>query len=382
MTSHDWLASRRVALILAGSVSSLALLHCFGDGHAPNPIGDTTGGDDAGAQPFLFQSQGCAYQVVVPTTRAFTDFAPDDAKAPSDPSQAVPERVRIGLGGGTTKGKPGYADPTTSVAFTWETAIATTNAKVKLGTAPSSLTDVHAGYSFTSPPPEVGFGSSDPPEYAHEVHVCGLKAGTTYYYQVGGGASGSEIWSATQSFTTVPAAGSKITVGVFGDSRDKVGTWQTVHERMRDAAPSLLLVSGDVVDFGTEESLFSQWLDAIWKDPSDATKFLSLGQFLMVPVAGNHENDSSQFYANFANPRRRPELRRAVRVVRRRQHALRDGRRPVDRQRGAGDGRRGDRVAQGRPRGRRRRSREPPVHRRDQSSRDASRRRTTRPTAT
>ena len=173
---------------------------------------------------------------------------------------------------------------------------------MRIGTSPTSFGAPQSGFVYTNPPPSSGFGSSDPTGYFHQVHVCGLSPATTYYYQVGGGASGKEIWSATQSFTTVPASG-KITVGVFGDARDTVGTWQLVHERMRGVAPNLLLVSGDIVDIGTEESLFSQWLDAIWTDPSDAgTGFFTLGQFMMVPVAGNHENDSSQFFANFTIP--------------------------------------------------------------------------------
>ena len=64
----------------------------------------------------------------------------------------------------------------------------------------------------------------------HQVDVCGLTPGTTYYYQVGGGAAGGEIWSATQSFTTVPAAGDPITVGVYGDARvirSPPGSWST-----------------------------------------------------------------------------------------------------------------------------------------------------------
>jgi len=40
---------------------------------------------------------------------------------------------------------------------------------------------------------------------------------------------------------------------------------------------------------GGEESLFSQWLDAIWQDPNNAGQFLTLGQLLFLPVAGNHE---------------------------------------------------------------------------------------------
>ncbi len=169
-------------------------------------------------------------------------------------------RVRAGLGGGTTKPAPGdggaaaagYADPTTTVELLWETTTATTNAKVRFGTSPAALITTQSGFVYTSPPPSAGFGSSDPAGYFHQVDVCGLTPGTRYYYQVGGGAAGSEIWSATQSFSTVPAIGNSVTVGIFGDARDLVTTWQLVNQRMRDASPSLLLVSGDIVDRRTE----------------------------------------------------------------------------------------------------------------------------------
>jgi hypothetical protein len=310
MTPRSKLAFAGLPLLALTPLVAISAIHC-GNGIASHAVdaGSVGATADAGASAFTFSPTGCAYTVAIPATRPFTDYAPDDAKAPADPSSAAPVRVRVGLGGGTTKPAAGaangdYADPTTTAAILWETTAANTNAKVRFGTAPGALTSTQSGFVFTSPPPASGFGSSDNPAYMHQVDLCGLTPGTTYYYQVGGGAKGSEIWSATQSFATVPATGSKVTVGIFGDARDLVSTWQLVNQRMRDAAPNLLLVSGDIVDIGAEESLFSQWLDAIWLDPSDAggTGFITLGQVMMVPVAGNHENDSSQFFANFAIP--------------------------------------------------------------------------------
>jgi hypothetical protein len=136
---------------------------------------------------------------------------------------------------------------------------------------------------------------------AHAVHVCGLTAGTTYYYQVGGGPTGSETWSATQSFTTVPDTGT-VTVGVLGDARDTLSTWTLVHERMLTAGANIQLIPGDIVDLGASGDLWTQWLTAIWKDTQNAGKFITLGQQLMVPIAGNHEGESSQFYGNWVIP--------------------------------------------------------------------------------
>ena len=258
------------------------------------------GGGDAGDGSFTFQPQGCGYAVFAPATRALTDFATNDTAA-ADAASAAPVRVRLGLGGGTSLGKSGYADPSTTAAFTWETAGATRGAKVKLGADPSALTDAHAGFSFTLPPPAVGLGANEASSNMHEVHVCGLAPGKTYYYQVGGGVAGAEVWSATQSFTTVPTSG-KVTIGLLGDSRDSVDTWQLAQLRMRDAGVNIQLISGDLVDIGTLEALYVRALDAAWKDPKDGSKFITLGQQMMVPIAGNHENEAARFYGNFAIP--------------------------------------------------------------------------------
>ena len=279
----------------AQSLLLLAVLAtgCSGKSSSAPPSGDDAG-DSGGVTSFTYAPQGCNYSYEAPSVLGYTGFALDDT-GPVDATMGKPQRVRVGLAGGTDKGQPGYADPTTSAAFTWETAEANHAAKVKLGASASALTDVHAGYSFIAPAL-----LGDPPTNLHEVHVCGLKPNTTYYYQVGGGPSGSEVWSATQTFTTVPASG-KITIGILGDARDSVDTWTATQLRMRDAAVAMQLFGGDFIDLPLEHE-FSQWLDAAWHDPNDATKFLTLGQQLILPIAGNHENESANFYANFAIP--------------------------------------------------------------------------------
>jgi predicted phosphodiesterase len=278
----------------------LALLALAPLSLSPLACGSTSSGPTQTATFSTYAPQGCAYTVTPPASRGFTDLALDDPKAAVDPTQDAPVRVRIGLGGGATAGQPGYADPTTSAVFTWETAAPTHAAQVRIGTSASSMTDVHTGYSWTTPPPTVGIGTGEPPGYFHEVHVCGLQPGTTYFYQVGGGA-GAGAWSATQTFGTPPAAG-PVLVGFSGDSRDDVNVFQLVQERMRDAGVQLQLMSGDLVLWGTQESLYAEWLDAIWKDPNDPTRFLTLGQMPILSVGGNHENQSSQYFANWALP--------------------------------------------------------------------------------
>jgi hypothetical protein len=285
----------------------VALAHC-GDGVAPHPYNPNgtptaptgTTSPDGAPGVFTYAPKGCPYTFTPSSTRPFTDYGLDDTTAAPAGGGATPVRLRVGLAGGTTKGQPDYADPSTTAAFLWETFAETTNAKLRFGTNPGALTTVQSGYVYASPP----LLASDPTGYFHEVDVCGLTPGTTYYYQVGGGAAGSEVWSQTQQFTTVPSSGS-ITVGVYGDARDTVGTWKLVNERMRGAAPNLLLISGDIVDIGVDEGLFQEWLDNAWTELPDggaAGPFITLGSFIMVPAPGNHENDSSQFFANFPIP--------------------------------------------------------------------------------
>ncbi|MDB5220207.1 MAG: Ser/Thr protein phosphatase family protein [Myxococcaceae bacterium] len=252
---------------------------------------------DGGAAPstFAYHGEGCSYDVVPAERNAFVDLALDDAAAPG----ADPVRVRLGLGGDTKSDGPGYADPSHTAVVTWETASASRAARVRIATTPAGPFLPVSGYSWTTPPPEVGFGANEPATSMHEVHLCGLEAGRTYYYQAGGGAP--ETWSATQSFTTVPASGA-VTVGILGDARDKVDVWQATQRRMRDRAVNLQVTTGDLVFTGTQQSLYDQWLGAIWKDPADPNRFVTLGQQMMVMLAGNHENDAARFFGAFSVP--------------------------------------------------------------------------------
>lgn len=243
---------------------------------------------------------GCQYTVTPPASRGFTGFALD-SEAPVTTADGAPIRVRLGLGGGTDSSASGYADPSTTMAFAWETTGDIQAAKVRFGKGMGPMDKVQKGYSWTTPPPERGLGTTEPAVHMHEVHVCGLEPGTTYSYQVGGGAAGSEVWSDTQSFTTPPATG-KVTVGVSGDARDSIDVWTQVQRRFRDGAVSMQVFTGDLVLTGTLESLFVNWLTPIWRDAQQPGKFVTLGQQLIVTIAGNHENASSQFYGNFVLP--------------------------------------------------------------------------------
>jgi acid phosphatase type 7 len=297
-----------LALLTLGLASACGASHAAS---APDGGPDASNGTDASNATSCgagcYAPTGCEYQVAPPESAAralgYTDFSVDTSSPVASTSGATPERVRVGLGGNTALGKPGYADPTTTAVFTWETAEADSNAKVQISARPSSLSDIHTGYTWTSP---AALGSSA--FHMHEVHVCGLRPATTYDYEVGGGAPGKEVWSARQSFTTVPSSG-PVTVGVYGDARVTVSTWQIVNLRMKSKAVNLDLISGDIVELGPSEPEWAQWLDAIWTSGSEAEAgvratgaFLTLGEQMMVPIAGNHEAESTDFYSNWSIP--------------------------------------------------------------------------------
>jgi acid phosphatase type 7 len=260
----------------------------------PSPAIDD-GGADA-ARSFTYAPVGCPYTVTPPLLRGYQSLALDDGAAITDVAGATPARVRIGLGG-PSRG----ADPTTTASFTWDTPAQVNAAQVRIGTSMAALTTVQKGYVWQTPPPTMGLGSAEPAANMHEVHVCGLSPATTYTYQVGGGPAGQDVWSAPQTFTTLPASGT-IVVGVSGDARDSASIFQLLQERMRDAAVSMQIFSGDLILIDVDESLYASWLTAAWTDPSNPSAFLTLGQELILPVAGNHEDSSPQFYGNFSLP--------------------------------------------------------------------------------
>src|SRR5450432_2546467 len=94
----------------------LVLAACGSNGSTPNPLDASTNAD--AATGFAYAPAGCAYTFTPPDSDAFTDLANDGTDVMTDVASSAPVRVRIGVGGGTTAGKPGYADITTTAAFT------------------------------------------------------------------------------------------------------------------------------------------------------------------------------------------------------------------------------------------------------------------------
>ncbi len=293
--------ARASAFVLLFTLSAALVAACSKDDAAPGGTGATTatgaggaggagtGGAGGALAGFTYEPKGCGYTATLDGTRG-AEFAPGDDKLGAAPA---PLRVRLGLGGGTKLGAPGYADPARSAALVWDTDPGTTASAVRLGASADALDLAIAGFSYALP--------GTVPVRIHRADACGLTPKTTYYYQVGGGPAGKEVWSDVRSFTTAAAAdpGADLVIGVSGDSRDSIDVvWPLVQTRMAKAGVDLQLFSGDsikgLLPDGSEAD-YATWLDG-------AGKAGTLGTSWIAAVGGNHENLHAQWLGNHALP--------------------------------------------------------------------------------
>jgi hypothetical protein len=253
-----------------------------------------------GGNPTLqsFSLKGCSFSVAPrPEYKSYSESAPTVGKSPNI------RRVRLGLGGNVAVGAAGHADPATTIGFAWQTDDGTLASEVSWGKTPDpagwASSDRASGVTWLTPEGDLN-GKGD--ERMHEAYLCGLSPATTYYYRVGGGASGSEVWSEVYSFTTTPAAGdSKVVIGVTGDSRGQQNdAWRVLQRRMMLAGATMQLFSGDMVNLAPDQGEWEQWLDSAWKD-ADGTP-LTLGQLLSLSAHGNHDNHTALFFGNLVLP--------------------------------------------------------------------------------
>lgn len=237
-----------------------------------------------------FTPKGCAYTVKHPAIDGFPGFDLHADVASADPQLRY---VFRGLGGDVTSGGNGYADPSTSFAIGWQTDDATTASRIRYGTSADKLDQTADGYSYL-----LDLGGST--VRFHEAHVCGLAPGRTYYYQVGGGPAGKEVWSTVASTTTAPAVGGTdaVKIGIVGDTRDATGmtdlpVWHAITTRYKADGTPLVLFSGDMVIVGANQGYWDIWNKAA-QDASPSTFFA------LAP--GNHENEQVRFFAHAVMP--------------------------------------------------------------------------------
>ncbi|UQA59666.1 purple acid phosphatase family protein [Polyangium aurulentum] len=291
MTNHRKTNPGRGSLLLLGSLALLAPACADDPAQNPPPVVGPTVLDK-------FKPEGCGFEVA--PRPEYLDFSKGSTAVSAAPDI---RRVRLGLGGNVTVGAEGRADPATSAGFAWQTDLETLVSEVQWGTDPDPAKwpaeNRRSGVTWGTP---AGFLSPQGDERMHEAYICGLTPATTYYYRVGGGPAGKEVWSEVQSFTTTPKdPGAEVILGVSGDARGQSNdAWRLIQRRMMKAGATAQLFSGDMIDLAPDQLEWNKWLDLAAKD-TDGTP-LTLGQLLTLSTHGNHENHTTYFYTSVVLP--------------------------------------------------------------------------------
>ena len=244
------------AVVASGCVTDMPIPVDGGANDAMN-VGDAPPNDSGSSAmtSLSYMPEGCAYPVRTPTVI--------DAQRSSDVFGATPTFDHVHVG---------WAGPTdTTIAVIWRSDRETLASSVLIGmdqaavmAANGAATGVtrHDGHTvFYS-----GTTSATGAERVHEVHICGLTAGTTYYYRVGGPGH----WSQAFAVSTGPSVGSSAmwSFGVTGDSRgaglaDGPGdnAFAIAQHRLADRAVDFEVFTGDAVNIGASQPLWNLFFD-------------------------------------------------------------------------------------------------------------------------
>lgn len=287
-----------LAMTAALGLGAAACGNSTGGHGGSTSTGTGTGGGSSNVVGNVYQPTGCGFSVAA--RPEYEGFAAGSDKLGA---AVMIQRVRLGLGGDVSAASTHRADPSTSIGVAWQTDEGTLASTMTWGTDPDPAKwpagNVAKGATWDTPP---GLLGNKPPQRMHEVYACGLTPDTTYYYRVGGGPAGKEVWSDVHSFRTTPAPGAgPVTIGVTGDSRGENGdAWHLLARRLKTAAPNLTIFSGDIVNLAEDQIAWEKWLDHAWKDTDGS--LLTLGQSLTLSTHGNHEIHSSLFFGNLVLP--------------------------------------------------------------------------------
>jgi hypothetical protein len=180
-------------------------------------------------------------------------------------------------------------DSSSSLAVIWETDAETHASFVAYGDTPSKLDHFVQGVSFTNPPQT--FDRLAYPMLVHEVHVCGLEPGRTYWFAVGGDGWYGNVYPVRTA--PAPATDAPFRFVVMGDSNGFPDLFADLVPLADSFASDFTLFTGDMVHEGSMATEWEAWLAA------------SGSLFARSPamtVHGNHEGMATGYFALFSLP--------------------------------------------------------------------------------
>ncbi len=177
-----------------------------------------------------------------------------------------------------------------SVTITWQTNSASSeNDVVYDKVSHSSPTDYF--YSKTG----ANFTYNGASGHIHMTTIDTLDPDTVYYFRCGGDIGG---WSEERMFETAPTSETDFAFVVGGDSRALGGNMTLVSQAMAQFSPSFVVHLGDMVTDGDNQAEWDTWFDDINDNWIGANGFT----IPVIPALGNHENNNTKYYEQFALP--------------------------------------------------------------------------------
>jgi predicted phosphodiesterase len=181
-------------------------------------------------------------------------------------------------------------DPASTITVIWQTNTPNVGDIVLYDTVPrggnyslyrNSTTGSHHNYASAS-------------GYIHQVELTNLTHSTIYYFICGGPGN----YSAERSFKTAPNSFVEFKFVAGGDSRSDPASRTQVSQAMSRVDPSFVMHSGDMVYDGKIQSVWDTWFTDVndnWIGDNNLT-------IPVIPCLGNHENNATNYYEQFALP--------------------------------------------------------------------------------
>ena len=181
-----------------------------------------------------------------------------------------------------------------SVTITWQTNSPSSENYVAYATGShSSSTDPLTDYSDSKT--GIDFTYDGASGHIHMTTIDSLESNKTYYFRCGGDTGG---WSEERVFKTAPTSETDFVFVVGADSRGLGNEMIAVSQAMAQFNPSFVVHIGDMVNDGDNQTEWDIWFDDINDNWIGANGFT----IPIIPALGNHENNSTKYYEQFALP--------------------------------------------------------------------------------